>query len=154
MMLDAVKGDLEEDNEDNDQYDKDAKFQHKVSKKLDEFSIVATALVIMVAGYDTTGSTLAFTCHELAKQQEVQDRVREEVMEVLDGKEGDIAYEDLQKLTYMDQVLAEVLRYHTPLANMQRNTAEDYKLPNGKTIPKNTEVWINTIAFHKNPYRR
>ena len=151
MMLDAVKGDLEQDNEDDDQYDKDAKFQHKVSKKLDEFSIVATALVIMVAGYDTTGSTLAFTCHELAKYPEIQDKVREEVTDILDGKDGDIAYEDLQKMTYMDQVLSEVLRYHTPIANMQRNASEDYKLPDGLTIPKNTEVWINAIAFHKNP---
>merc|ERR1712156_493615 len=55
MMMDAVKGDLVEDKDgDEDQYLTDAKLSHKVSKELDEMSIVSTALVILIAGYDTT----------------------------------------------------------------------------------------------------
>merc|ERR1719495_339797 len=124
-MIDAVKGDLEEEinEEDKEQFDQDAKLQLKILKKstLDEEAIVATALVIMVAGYDTTGSTLSFVCYQLAKNPDVQERLRNEVEDVMDGNENELGYEDIKKMTYMDQVLAETLRYHTPLGFLNRS---------------------------------
>ena len=39
-----------------------------------------------MAGYDTTGTTLAFACYDLAKNPDVQEKLREEVEEIL-GKE-------------------------------------------------------------------
>ena len=154
-MIDAVKGELKDDKEEEDQYHKDAKIAHKVSKKLDEFSIVSTALVIMIAGYDTTASTLGFTAYELAKNPGVQDKLREEIDSLVEDDEENIKYEDLQKMTYMDQVLSEVLRFHTPLPFIQRNSNEEYRLQTGNDkvvlIPKATEIWINIKALHFNP---
>ena len=47
----------DEKEEEGEQFEKDAKLEARPFKKvaLDEEAIVATALVIMVAGYDTTG---------------------------------------------------------------------------------------------------
>ena len=73
------------------------------SKDLDEFVIVATAIIILIAGYDTTGSTLAFVCYQLSKNPDVQSKLREEVQEVMQDREN-ITYDDLAKMTYMDQV--------------------------------------------------
>lgn len=42
---------------------------------------------------------------ELAHNQEVQDRLREEVDRVLAKHDGAITYEALQEMTYMEQVL-------------------------------------------------
>ena len=113
MMMDAVKGDLVEDKDgDEDQYHNDAKLSHKVSKELDEMSIVSTALVILIAGYDTTATTLAFACYQLAKHPQVQDRLREEIDRIVDDADN-ISYEDLHSMSYMDQVISEVLRFHT-----------------------------------------
>ena len=42
---------------------KDAKLKHKTSvksKEMEEITIVATALVLLVAGYDTTATTLSY----------------------------------------------------------------------------------------------
>ena len=36
-----------------------------------------------MAGYDTTGTTLAFACYDLAKHPDVQEKLREEVEEIL-----------------------------------------------------------------------
>ena len=36
-----------------------------------------------MAGYDTTGTTLAFACYDLAKNSDVQEKLREEVEEIL-----------------------------------------------------------------------
>ena len=113
MMMDAVKGDLVEDKEgDEDQYHNDAKLSHKVSKELDEMSIVSTALVILIAGYDTTATTLAYACYQLAKHPQVQDKLREEIDRIVDDADH-ISYEDLHSMSYTDQVISEVLRFHT-----------------------------------------
>ena len=115
-------------------------------------AIVATALVIMVAGYDTTGSTLSFACYQLAKNPAVQDRLREEVAEVLEAKDDDLKYDDIKKLTYMDQVLAETLRYHTPIGLLQRTSARDYKIPGSDVILKqDTDIFISPMAMHFDP---
>ena len=36
-----------------------------------------------MAGYDTTGTTLAFACYDLAKHPDVQEKLRDEVEEIL-----------------------------------------------------------------------
>ena len=46
---------------------------------LDEEVIVATALIILIAGYDTTSATLSYCAYELVKNPEVQQKLRDEV---------------------------------------------------------------------------
>ena len=62
LMLDAIKeGDNVDENDNSEevsQYDKDMEFDHKKQSKVTEEEIVATALVFLVAGYDTTGIVL------------------------------------------------------------------------------------------------
>lgn len=153
MMMDAIKGDMnDEKEEEGEQFEKDAKLEARPFKKvaLDEEAIVATALVIMVAGYDTTGSTLSYACYQLSKNFDIQERLRDEVMEVVQGREDeDLTYDDLKNMTYMDQILAETLRFHTPLGILQRSAKSEYTLP-GTDVPimKGREVWINPQAMH------
>merc|ERR1712029_1127543 len=56
-------------------------------------------------------------------------------------------------MSYMDQVLCEVLRFHTLAGLHQRIAAEDYKLQGDQEIdvPKGTMVFINVGALHFNP---
>ena len=154
MMLDAIKGDLQYSNqEDEEQFEKDAKFKHHSSKKnVDELAVVATAIVILVAGYDTTGSTLAFALYELSKNQNVQEKIREELNEITNGdNEKEFTYEDLKSLNYLDQVICETLRLHTPLGFLGRNAINDYKIPGTDiVIPKGTQVIANVIGVHFN----
>ena len=63
-------------------------------------------MVLLVAGYDTTGSALAYCCYDLSKNPEVQDKLRSEVEEVCDTDDDqEITYDQLQSMTYLDQVL-------------------------------------------------
>ncbi len=61
---------------DTEQFDRDAKldFKSSRSKDLDEGAIVATAMVILLAGYDTTAITLSYVAYELARNPEVMKR--------------------------------------------------------------------------------
>ena len=58
-----------------------------------------------MAGYDTTGTTLAFACYDLAKNPDIQEKLREEVEEVLGDSDRDLTYEDLQSMTYVEQII-------------------------------------------------
>ena len=114
---------------------------------------MATAVVLLVAGYDTTGTTLAFACYQLAKNPEIQERFREEVEEVSGGDiNEEITYEDLHNMTYLDQIISETLRFYNPAGVLQRNALKDYKVPgHDLVIEKDTQVWINVVAVHMDP---
>ena len=75
---------------------------------------MSTAIVLLVAGYDTTGNTLAFALYELAKNPDVQEKLRTEVEDITDGDlEKELTYDDLQKMTYLDQGESQV-KYKIP----------------------------------------
>ena len=156
LMLDAIKGDLKiNDNDHNEnQFEKDAKLKHSANKgNFDELEIVATAMVLLVAGYDTTGSTLAYCCYDLSKNPEVQDRLRAEVEDACDlDPDQEITYDQLQSMTYLDQVLNETLRFHTPVGLLKRAATKRYQVPNTDVvIEKENLAWINVIAVHMDP---
>ena len=78
---------------------------------------MSTAIVLLVAGYDTTGNTLAFALYELAKNPVVQEKLRTEVEDIIDGDlEKELTYDDLQKMTYLDQGGSQV-KYKIPEIN-------------------------------------
>ena len=99
LMIDAIK---EEDkttaNEDNDheedQYEQDMRLHtdgsRKTVVKLDEDIVVATAMVILVAGYDTTGMTLSYLAYNLAKNPGVQQQLQQELDEAFDAAGGQL----------------------------------------------------------------
>ena len=126
-----------------------------VAKKgeFDELVIVATAVILLVAGYDTTGSTMSCVCYHIAKNPEVQERLREEIEEVCgDDLSQDITYDNLHDMTYLDQVICETLRFHSPVGINQRNAHKDYKIPgHDLVVKKDTQVWINVVGVHMDP---
>ena len=68
LMIDAMEDELcgEDEQDDDGQFEKDSKLNHTNRKKSREFDITtlaATALVLLFAGYDTTGITLGRAPH-------------------------------------------------------------------------------------------
>ena len=153
MMMDAIKGELKDEEEHEEQFEMDAKLKHSAKKgEFDEMVIVSTALVLLVAGYDTTGSTLAYCCYQLSKNQEVQQKLRDEVDAIANDIDDEITYEQVQSMTYLDQVISETLRFYNPAAVLNRSAVRDYKIPNSDVvIEAGKDVWINSISVHMDP---
>jgi cytochrome P450 len=63
------------------------------------------------AAMDTTSNALSRTLSILAAHPEVQDRVRQEILDALEKNEGqDLSYDELVSLPFLDAVCRETLR--------------------------------------------
>lgn len=103
--------------------------------------VQANAFTLFIAGFETTGSSMASLSYLLAKHQDIQDRLREEVLVVLD-RDGEFRYDNVLKIKYLDQVICESLRLMPPLLGFtNRSCVRDY-VHKGMTIPAGTSILI------------
>lgn len=68
--------------------------------------LAAQCLVWFIGGYETSSITLTFTLFELSQNIEVQTKVQEEIVSVLNKHDGKLTYEILQEMTYLDMVVS------------------------------------------------
>lgn len=151
LMLDCVKDGSEVDenaNEDQDQFEKDMKFVHeKKHKEIDEETIVATAMIFLVAGYDTTGMTLSYLSYAMSKNPGVQEKLQEEVDQAFEDAGGKFPdYNTIVGLPYLDMVIHETLRLYSPVGLNTRSCTQDYTIPDTDITVKEGDLitWSST----------
>ncbi|CAG2181433.1 unnamed protein product, partial [Oppiella nova] len=119
-----------------------------INKQLTEYEILAQAFVFLLAGYETTATTLTFCTYELALNQDIQDKLWEEINSAVDSN-GEISYEELTRLPYLDAVLSETLRLHPPAQRLPRLASTDYKLgETGITLLKGQQIEFPIHGIH------
>lgn len=67
--------------------------------------LAAQAFVFFLAGFDTTSSSISFALLELALNEDIQNRLRVEINEVLENYNGEYTYDMLAELHYLDMVI-------------------------------------------------
>jgi cytochrome P450 len=72
--------------------------------KGDDF--VGQAKQFLGAGYETSGSTLHFALYEIALHPDIQNRLRAEIVQVLNKHNGQLTYDGLQEMVYLDMVVS------------------------------------------------
>ena len=117
-----------------------------VSRLADD-EIVAQSVIFLLAGYETSSNTLAFTLYFLAVNPDVQDKLRTEIKEALESNTDIPLYEVAQNIEYLDCVIKESQRLCPPATGPSRECSEDYDL-NGIHIPAGTEIVIPIYALH------
>lgn len=75
------------------------------SRKLTMDQCVSQAFVFFLGGVDTSSTTLSFVILQLSHRPEVQEKLREEVLAKIKDSNDEITYENLQEMTYLQQVL-------------------------------------------------
>lgn len=114
--------------------------------------IAAQCFVFFLAGFETSSTVSSFTIYELARNQAVQDKLRAHVQSVLKKHSGQVTYEALKDMTYLEQCINEGMRMYPPVPMLQRSASEDYKLPGTNVVlPKNTTVAFPIYSFHHDP---
>ncbi|EJD00151.1 cytochrome P450 [Fomitiporia mediterranea MF3/22] len=115
--------------------------------KISEEELLAQMKTLIVAGYETTSISLTWALIELAKHHEVQDRLRQELSEF---SSSDPSYDQLtDSLSYLNAVMLETLRLHSPAEATQRVAACDDIIPLGTPITSPSGEQINEIAVSK-----
>lgn len=106
---------------------------------------------LLSAGHDTTAFFGCYMVYLLAQHPEVQDKVKEEVQRVLQGR-TELTPEDIANLKYCRMVLQETLRLYTVIPFVNRTASKDYTLKGTKTtIPKGTVVLVPLTLMNRDP---
>ncbi|XP_062420197.1 cytochrome P450 3A30-like isoform X2 [Pungitius pungitius] len=119
------------------------------SKGLTDHEILTQATMFMVAGYETSATTLAFLAYNLARNPKVMKRLQEEIDATFPEK-GAVRYEELVQMEYLDSVVNESLRLYPPAGRLDRVAKETVEI-RGITIPKDMIVVIPVYALHRDP---
>ncbi|XP_073960471.1 cytochrome P450 6k1-like [Choristoneura fumiferana] len=121
-------------------------------QEFDDNLLAAQATIMLQGGFDTTAGTLTFTMNELAHYPDIQERLYNELVEAKEQKNNeDLGFNDLEKLTYLNCVIKEVLRKYPPMGWLDRVAATDYPINAKLTLPRGTPVYVNAIGMHYDP---
>ncbi|XP_042912209.1 cytochrome P450 3A6 [Parasteatoda tepidariorum] len=127
-------------------------FKNVMAKHLSMDELTAQCLIFFLAGYHTTSVTLSFTSYLLALHQDIQEKLFQEISDILKKTKGQLTYEAVQEMKYLDNVISESLRLYPALVRLERTSAADVKLGDtGLIIPKGMLVGIPINAMHRDP---
>jgi cytochrome P450 len=115
---------------------------------LDDGAVREQALILLLAGHETSGTTMALTLHLVGRHPEVQQRVRDEVATVVGDRPVTAA--DLPRLAYTAQVVDETMRLYPPGHTLVRHAHEEATL-DGHRVPRGHLVAVSIWGVHHNP---
>ncbi|XP_076273990.1 cytochrome P450 6a2-like [Rhynchophorus ferrugineus] len=114
--------------------------------------IIAQCFVFFLAGFETSSTAMTFALFCLSQNQTVQQKLRDEINEVLQKHDGNISYEAVKEMKYLDMVVNETLRIYPPLPGIPRVCSKDYRIPGTDlVIEKGTRLQIPVWGLHMDP---
>ncbi|XP_052902070.1 cytochrome P450 4d1-like [Anopheles moucheti] len=104
----------------------------------------------MFEGHDTTTSAISFLLHNLAKHPEVQQKVFDEVRNIVgDDRTRPVTMAMLNDMNYLDLVIKETLRMYPSVPMIGRRMLEDVEI-NGKIFPAGSNAIIMPFFLGRN----
>ncbi|KAI0373445.1 cytochrome P450 [Pilatotrama ljubarskyi] len=129
------------------------------SQKLSDEDVVGQIPTFLLAGHVTTSNSATWALYSLSQKPDVQQKLRQELLTV---QTDTPTMEELNALPYLDAVVRETLRLHSPVTMLIREAAKDDVIPlsepitdrNGKVhygikIAKGNKVVVPILAVHR-----
>ncbi|KAH8299852.1 hypothetical protein KR044_006949, partial [Drosophila immigrans] len=114
--------------------------------------LAAQAFIFFVAGFETSSTTMGFALYELALHQDIQDKLRAEIKQVLGKHNNEFSYDNIKEMQLLEQVVMETLRKYPVLAHLTRKANSDYSPDEPKYyIEKGSSVVIPALGIHYDP---
>ena len=111
--------------------------------------IAANIFIFYIAGNETSSSTVAYTLYELTQNDELMDRAQEDIKSTLEKHQGELTYESIMDMKFIDLCVKETLRKY-PFPMLNRECTKDYPLPGTTfTIQKGTSIIISVLGLHR-----
>lgn len=115
---------------------------------MDNQQIRDEAVTLILAGYETTATTITWSLYQMCRHPEVERKLVEEIDQVL-GKRVPV-FEDLARMPYVKMLISEVLRFHSTAWMTHRVSTQEEQI-GGYRIPANSLVVVLIDAIHHNP---
>ncbi|EZA57476.1 Cytochrome P450 9e2 [Ooceraea biroi] len=126
-------------------------------KELTIEDMTSQAFLFFFGGFDTVSILMCFAAHEIAVNPEIQAKLREEVDGVLKTANGELTYEALNGMQYLDAVINEALRMWPVAVFLDRMCVQDFELPPALpgdkpfVVKKGMNVWFPVYGLQRDP---
>jgi cytochrome P450 len=108
--------------------------------------LIDEILTLIVAGHETTASTLNWTWYLLSQHPEVEEKLDAE----LNNFRSSLDLDDLRRFLYTRQIIDEAMRLYPPGWLMTRRALSDDRL-GGYFVPAGTEIYVAPYFIQRNP---
>ncbi|MFE6908448.1 cytochrome P450 [Streptomyces erythrochromogenes] len=105
-------------------------------------------LIFLLAGHETTATSLCFALHLLSRHPEQQDRAREEITRVLGDRTPQAR--DLDRLPYLSQVVKEAMRLYPAAPVIGRKAVAATRIGE-HAVPAGADVILAPWVTHRHP---
>lgn len=112
---------------------------------------MAQAQSFLVAGFESTALLMTFTLFEMTQHPEMQDKVREEILENV-KLHGGLTYDALKNMKYLEGAIKEVQRLYPIVPYLLRVCTKEYELADGYVIKQGDSLAVPISAVHMDPY--
>lgn len=133
---------------------KTSALDHRDGSDFNDETIISHSASFFLEGYETSSISLSFVGYQLARHTEIQQRVRDEVVAMVEKHDG-ITYEALQEMTYMDQVIYESMRLYPAAGDLTKICTAEVVLKGSDGITcevtPGTRVMISLHGLHMDP---
>ncbi|CAI9771757.1 unnamed protein product [Fraxinus pennsylvanica] len=115
--------------------------------KLDHLDVNLLLMDLFIGGTDTTTTTMEWAMAELLHNPPILAKVKQELSVELSSK--DVKEQDLSQLPYLEAVIKETMRLHPTAPLLLPHRAETDVQICGYTIPKHTQILVNTWSISR-----
>ena len=118
--------------------------------------VIGAYIFLMMGSFDSTALALTWTLYELGHRPDIQDRLYNEVKNVVQSDDN-LNLDDLKQLPYLEAVIKEGLRMYPTGPVIYKDADDDFEVPrsDGKgvmTIPKWSVIAVDLHGINNNPY--
>jgi cytochrome P450 len=120
----------------------------ETGESMDDKQLRDEVITMVIAGHETTATTLTWAWAMLDRHPRVTERLHHELDTVLNGRTPTVA--DLPALTYTRQLIDETMRLYPSVYIMSRNVLADDEI-GGYLIKGKTTIDISPFVTHRHP---
>ncbi|KAF7998237.1 hypothetical protein HCN44_009635 [Aphidius gifuensis] len=119
------------------------------NKSMDDLELRYEIYTVYIAAQDTVAVIASFALLMLAIHQNIQDKLRKEIYDILgDDDDDDIDEIHIQKFKYLDMIIRETIRMYPIAPLMVRKTTGEIKLETC-TLPENCSIVMAAYMTHR-----
>ncbi|KAF2893535.1 hypothetical protein ILUMI_12646 [Ignelater luminosus] len=121
--------------------------------------IIAQTIVFFFGGLETLSRAISYAAYELAIHPDVQEKLRSEIDIALEECGGNLDYDKLVSIKYLDMVVTEALRLWPPIAIIDRRTTKKFMIRDPIDVRNDIEIdeqvvcLVPVYSIHRDPAR-